>query len=678
MKNLFFLLLLGTFLVPIHVRAQAWSGILLPTTAGGCTVGQTTSADRCAIDWTTAGVPGGIPSGSWGQSGSTITAAQAPCNSGTGDCTSTIQTALNSCGANHYVLLGAGTFLIDGSLSIPSNCALRGSGANQTILSAKGASGNVINLGGGSPNLINWPAISISSGAVAGSTSITLASSAAGSGIAVGSLVIVNEQNPSFVSIGGSEGSCTWCDGLWNGTRAIGQIELVTAVSGSTLTLSQPLFISYPNSPIVANIPPATVTQNAGVENLQVFANNTGYVANYAMSACAYCWVSGVEGNYADADHVHIDYSYHSEVVDSYFSNAFNHTPGDSDSDLAVRYFSTGNLVQNDIFERLHVSVMLEWAPSGNVIAYNYMFGNFDSGATNVVMSNLNTHGAHPMFNLLEGNVLSQFHPDDIWGSSSDNTTFRNWMMGTTFICNPTSGRGTVSCIGTNGWWAFQAARAADIDFLAKSYNMIGDVVGSSAMTGLIATDEGNSILSQVNMAVALCGPSPCGAASRVYETSAYAYSVGYGEASDDGTGGSAAGTGCDISPTPSYACHSLVPYSTLFLHGEYSDVTGTTNWSSGTTQTLPSSFYLPSKPTWWPASMPFPAVGPDVRSAEGPGGHIFSVTGANPAQNCYFNVMGGTNGAGSPLSFNASACYASSGVSTAPTAPSSLQAIVH
>src|SRR5882724_7829065 len=99
--------------IPATANAQQWSGILDPTRA---------------IDWSTAGVPGGIPSGSWTQSGATILAAAAPCNNGSGDCTGTIQTALNACGVNHFVLLGTGVFLINSRLIIPNNCALRGGG----------------------------------------------------------------------------------------------------------------------------------------------------------------------------------------------------------------------------------------------------------------------------------------------------------------------------------------------------------------------------------------------------------------------------------------------------------------------------------------------------------------------------------------------------------------------
>ena len=37
--------------------------------------------------------------------------------------------------------------------------------------------------------------------------------------------------------------------------------------------------------------------------------------------------------------------------------------------------------MENNIFERLHTSLMLEWGAAGNVIAYNLSTGNFHSGS---------------------------------------------------------------------------------------------------------------------------------------------------------------------------------------------------------------------------------------------------------------------------------------------------------
>src|SRR5437899_12578368 len=78
--------------------AQQWSGII--------------SSSR-ATDWSKAGVQGGIPSANWTQCGSTITAYN-----GTGQ---TIQTAINNCTANHYVLLGAGTFTLSSGFTVSKN-----------------------------------------------------------------------------------------------------------------------------------------------------------------------------------------------------------------------------------------------------------------------------------------------------------------------------------------------------------------------------------------------------------------------------------------------------------------------------------------------------------------------------------------------------------------------------
>src|SRR5258708_18978178 len=76
--------------------------------------------------------------------------------------------------------------------------------------------------------------------------------------------------------------------------------------------------------------------------------------------------------------------------------------------------------------------------------------------------------------------------------------------------------------------------------------------------------------------------------------------------------------------------------------------------------QTLPASFYLSSKPSFW-GTMPWPAVGPDVTGGNvaNVGGHVYG----NPAANCYLNVMGGkTDGSSGQLTFNADNCYSSGG----------------
>src|ERR1700679_3274902 len=108
-----------------HAYSQPWSGILSPSRA---------------IDWSGAGVTGGIPSGSWTQCGPTIAAYG---SSATPASPATIQTVIGSCGTNQYVQLGSGNFYLSGSFYVKnhSNMEIRGMGANSTFIYFYGNTG---------------------------------------------------------------------------------------------------------------------------------------------------------------------------------------------------------------------------------------------------------------------------------------------------------------------------------------------------------------------------------------------------------------------------------------------------------------------------------------------------------------------------------------------------------
>ena len=572
-----------------------------------------------AIDWSHAGV-GGIP------------ARATRCASLTSSATlARINAALASCPSGETVYLAPGTYAITGTVYIPSNVTLRGAGADLTILNATGrGGGDVISLGSGS---VNYKPSKILRGAAAGSTSIEVDDS---SGIRPGMYLAIAEiNNSAYVSAAGSGGNCNWCDGDWSSTGSLarGQIVVVTGVSGRTIAISPGLYSAYTNEPVA--VPFSMAESYAGAEDLQVYANDTGYAANFGMSACAYCWIKGVESNYTDGDHVEVYWGFHDEIRDSYFSNAFLHHPGAHDSEIQLGFKTSASLVENNIIVRAHMSVILEWGAAGNVVAYNYTTGEFDSGATGLDTGGIDFHGAHPQFNLLEGNVVTEIAEDSVWGTSSQTTAYRNWVVGTNRICSPMSGRGPVTCSAANGHYGFQAARAIEMTYLGTRNNFAGNVVGSAQMQSLKGY---NFPLKQQRW---IEYPSP-----RSYDAVAYGWSFGYGRTGDDGSG-----TGCAGGTPP---CHLAGTSSTDFFHGNYDNIGGLTRWAPGVTHQLPASLYLAGKPAWW-GSMPFPATGPDVTGGAGPGGHSYG----NPAQACYLHGMGGSDGgAGGPLAFNASKCY--------------------
>src|SRR5258708_21363019 len=145
----------------VVTMGQAWSGVLNPLSANQMNVSQ------AGIDWSLTGIPGGPPDAAWTQCGATINASTF--GDGSTDATSAINSAIAGCGTNQYVLLGPGKFLFNSSgagspqiLIGKSNVVLRGSGANQTILSSTGTNGGGtessgwIQLGGDyDPNVSN-------------------------------------------------------------------------------------------------------------------------------------------------------------------------------------------------------------------------------------------------------------------------------------------------------------------------------------------------------------------------------------------------------------------------------------------------------------------------------------------------------------------------------------------
>ena len=605
MRNRFALAaLLILFMAPMCSAGQQWSGLLSPSQA---------------IDWSNAGV-GGIPART-----TYCATVKAPATD------AQINAALASCKSGEAVFLEAGMYSIAGRVRIPSNVTLRGAGAGMTILNARGTGGGaVVELGSSS---VPYRPLRIMSGAVAGSTRIEVNEII---GTRPGMyLAIAETNNPAYVSSAGSGGNCNWCDGDWTarGTLARGQIVAVTGISGREITISPALYSAYTIDPVA--VPFAMSASYAGVEDLQVFANNSGYASNFRLAGCAYCWVKGVESNYTDGDHVEVYWGFHDEIRDSYFSNALLHTPGMRDSDIQIALKTSASLVENNIIERTHVSVMLEWGAAGNVVSYNYMLGEFDSGAANLDIGGIDFHGAHPQFNLLEGNVLTKISEDSTWGSSSHTTAFRNWVIGTNRICSPMSGRGEVKCAGANGHYGFQAARAIETSYPGTLNAFVGNVVGSAQMQSLIGYNYPLAQRASIEYS-----------SLRNYDAVAYGWSFGYGGTSDDGTG-----TGCGGGTPP---CHLSGTSSTDFIHGNYNNIGGGIQWVSGLTRRLPASLYLSGKPEWW-GSLPFPATGPDVTGGPGPGGHSYG----NPAQSCYFKYMGGVDGgAGSPLVFDARKCY--------------------
>jgi hypothetical protein len=531
------------------------------------------------IDWSPAsvGVPGGIPNR---QTVFASVTAYGAIGDDSTDNRAAFQAAFNACPSGQVVTIPAGVFRINGTLSIPSNITIRGAGPS-TVIKSVGAVTHLFYFGA---NAIPWGltqlanvTTNIASGATGGSTQIVVENA---SGISAGMLLVISElNNPAFVTQVGAGGTANNVSG-WgdNGARARGEIVEVTSVNGTTIGFAPALTSDYTRTPWATRF--TAQCQWSGVENLKTYATNSGTMRNFYFLSAAYCWVKDVECDYTDGDHPIFDFSFRCEVRGSYFHDAYIHLPGQHDNAICLRYKTSRCLIVDNIFRRLHLGVCTEWGACGNVIAYNYFLESFDEryGTTGqqVLMACISiNHGAHPQFNLIEGNVCNKIEPDNYWGSSSHNTIYRNHITGHGYANPPFTGRGDPDT-GTVVQW-MQQPWALNIWDGQTFYNIIGNVLGDDFSV------SHNAVRKVVHPDY------------RGYQTYCL-FSYGY-------TGYSDTGTGTPVNP----------PVPSMNEHGNWDAVSGDVEWDpANSDHDLPASFCFASKPDWF-GNVPWPPIGPDV-----------------------------------------------------------------
>jgi hypothetical protein len=625
-----------------------------------------------AIDWSQAGVVGGIPDANWAQCGSTI-----PAYSGSA---ATINSHIAGCPANTYVLLGPGTFNLSTGILMKSNVVLRGSGANSTFLVMAGnnsCSGNSawICFSQDSTwfrytymNTATW-----SGGYAQGATSIAL--TGLSKPLSVGQYIYLDQEddvsdpgtlfvcesvsvNPPC-SLEGASGAGRMIAGVY---RSQIQIVKITKIAGSTYTITPGLYgIRWSANKNPRAWWPNTTIVNAGVEDLSVDNTNSTSIGGVVFSNAANCWVKGIRSLNGNRNHVWLYLATHITVQDSYIYG----TKKAASRSYGVESFgSTDDLIVNNVFQRISAPFALG-NNQGSVYAYNFTINDFFNLPT-WLSAQAWEHDAGVLYNLLEGNIGAGFYGDVFHGTGGANTFFRNRWNG-----NECTGG---ICTQSNNV-------SVRLDSYNRAENVIGNVLGA---TGVHKSYEN--------------GTAPS------------IYYVGHGNTAGAVT-------------VPS---DPLVSY-TLLRWGNYDTVTGAVRWCGTSSDagwpticagasevptmlsqyanavpsstTLPPSFYYRSTPTWWPSSKPWPPIGPDVSNGNLgvcsggtylhnmatdnsqciPGGGSFSNDVARhansvPAMDCYLTTMAGPpDGSGPALSFDPSACYSHSTVA----APKNLTAIV-
>lgn len=587
-RNLTLCLFVGVLIWSGISHAQEWVGILAP---------------QRATVWNQAGVSGGIPNRSTICASLTAGATAAQINS-----------AITACPSGQVVQLGPGTYSLATGLVLKGNVTLRGAGADKTLLtmhgtdSCRGLRASICLAGTGTwwgDNLtpVNW-----TTGYTKGTTQITVAST---SGLAVGTILVLDQLDdpsdtgqtvisdlmPTFSRQGGAAGRLD---------RAQQEYFQIVAINGNVLTITPGL--RMPNWS-AARAPQAYTyggnIYKAGVEDLSVDhgpANAGIGGSGIAFHNATDCWIRGVRSLNGSRNHVWLRQAFGAEVRDSYF---YGGQGAGSQSYGVESFLANDALVLNNIFHHVTAPLMIG-NNIGSVYAFNYTIDNHYEAPAWLLAAFL-VHDAGVGMLLLEGNYAQSLQADLFHGTSTMVTTFRNFFAG----WEPGKSSNTIP-IQVQSWHRY--------------YNHVGDILGTP---GYHKTYQSVS-------------PTGTNGNTAIFTL---------------GWGGQAGRRLSDDPPNDPRVV------ATTLRWGNYDVVSGAVRFDTSevpsgdayypnpvpASHTLPASFFLPSKPSWW-GDRPWPAIGPDVTGGTGPGGHVHSI----PAKDC-FDRTPQTSGI---LNFNAVACY--------------------
>ncbi len=502
------------------------------------------------IDWSRAGVPGGIPE----RTVVCATLDSAAYGNGIADATHAIQAALDSCSDGQVVYLPEGTYLTSDTIHLDSHATLRGAGPGVTVLKHSGGYlRSMVDMRG----LIYWQIAGLHKTytvleADKDSRVITLASTA---GINPGDILLINQLNDNdIVDPVGVEGKCTWC-GYEDGDRVLGQLVEVTAVSGSQVTLNLPLHWMYDTAlnPWAYQVDADAMIRHAGLEDLTLTQDEPEVEFIIEMDGAQYSWVKNVEIKNVQRRAMWVIDSLQNEIRECYIHTGIDGYGRDRGYGILLDMHSSNNLVEDNILSTIDGGgVMTAGGASGNVIAYNYLHDIlFDDEWWMIASPSIN-HAPHPKMNLWEGNFAYKAEADIIHGSSSHNTVFRSRSF---------------------GWQSDTiTTRNNAIEIAAKntSMNIVGSVLGTPGKSNRYEVLPGQPYDDWDERAI---------------------YALGVGSGVED--------------PRPA---------ATLLRHGNFDYVTNSVIWDPAIPEhDLPASLYRSAAPEWWCQETPWPAIGPDV-----------------------------------------------------------------
>jgi len=265
----------------------------------------------------------------------------------------------------------------------------------------------------------------------------------------------------------------------WNPKDYFGQVVEVSSINEETdeIGLMDDVSQVWKESVRDSLIPYFVIiepVEEIGIENLKLVADsiNNGHGNNITFQYARNCWVKNIESSNPSLAHVSIDVSSSILIRDSYFHHAqdYGYIGG---AGYGVQLFnrSTNNLIENNIFEHLRHSMLVERGANKNVFGYNYSFDQYSFPVKN--LGDLNIHGHYAFGNLFEGNYVDRIVADDYWGKNGPyNTFFRNYCKYNSLVLQQAD---LSNILGNICEFRIEKSRGLLIDSLSVS-NFVSDI----------------------------------------------------------------------------------------------------------------------------------------------------------------------------------------------------------
>jgi len=370
------------------------------------TSGQTLSSDR-SVNWSISGFQGPYPTPS------TELNILAFGGNGNGevDNTAAFQNAVSSLNGNPgVVVFPPGNYFFISSLQLTDGIIIKGSGSENTTLTFDiGGSQNLINVEG-SDTGTSTPFVQSSS---KGDTEISVQNNA---NFSVGDYIRIVQNDTSLVT-------SSWAIGT------VGQIVKILEINANNIIkLESDLRIDFnlANTPKIVKL---NMVKNVGIECLKITRldeTNPSQTSSVRFKYAAQSWVRGIESDTCNFSHITIDASTNITIEGSYFHHAFNYGGGGRAYGVMIQQTGNECKVENNVFEHLRHSMIVQSGANGNVFTYNYSTDPFwtgtslpDSSAGDIVC-----HGNYPFANLFEGNIAQQTILDSSHGKNGPLNTF--------------------------------------------------------------------------------------------------------------------------------------------------------------------------------------------------------------------------------------------------------------